>query len=292
MEIHLAALENITCWAFRSLCKGATDSYTGVLSMSNLVKRNNAWKEVDTFPIMGQRQWIQVSTSKEKECSAFIKRLDEHSKDPEKDNIYGIQINASSPSPELIRIGRGPALIKRATKVSKILKELLKQDRFKVGIKVRLGLNYTEVRQGKILDLFEQIEKIGDPNLTSVAVHFKHAQQKSDEAYDYSILKELTSYNLPLILNGGIKNLSDFNKITRNVDKKNIIGLMVGRAALENPNCFTEFSNKLNGTSLGNRDLSEIKNDFYELCKKHEPTQIYLKTIKHYCPWARTEDLR
>lgn len=290
MEIHLAALENIACWAFRSLCKGATDSYTGVFSMSNLVKRNNAWKEVDTFSIPGQRQWIQVSTSKEKECSAFIKRLNEHVKESDQDNIYGIQINASSPSPELIRIGRGPALIKRARKVSNLLRELLKQDKFKVGIKLRLGLNYTEVRQGKILDLFEQIEQIKDPNLTNVTVHFKHAQQKSNEAYDYSILKEITSYNIPLIINGGIKNVSDFNKIIRNADKKNIRGLMVGRAAMEHPNCFTEFSNKFNGTSFVNRDLTEIKNDFYELCKKHEPPQIYLKTIKHHCPWARTEN--
>lgn len=289
MEIHLAALENVTCWAFRSLCTGATDSYTGILPMSNLIRRNNAWKEVDTFTIEGQRQWIQVSTSKEKECSDFIKKLDEQlRKEPEKGNVYGIQINASSPSPELIGIGRGPALIKRATKVSNLLKELLKQDRYKVSIKVRLGLNPEEVRQGKILDLFEQIEKIQDPNLTNVTVHFKHAQQRSAEPYDYSILKKLTSYNIPLILNGGIKNASDFKKITKDADKKNIAGLMAGRAALENPNCFTELSNELNGTSLANRNHDEIKNDFQELCKKHEPAPIYLKTIKHHCPWART----
>lgn len=289
MEIHLSALENVTCWAFRSLCTGATDSYTGVLSMSSLIRRNNAWKEVDTFTIEGQRQWIQVSTSQEKECSDFIKKLDEQlRKEPEKDNVYGIQINASSPSPELIRIGRGPALIKRATKVSNLLKELLKQDRYKVSIKVRLGLNREEVRQGKILDLFEQIEKIQDKNLANVTVHFKHAQQRSAEPYDYSILKKLTSYNIPLILNGGIKNVSDFKRITRNADKKNIVGLMAGRAAMENPNCFTHFSNELNGTSLANRNLAEIKNDFQELCKKHEPAPLYLKNIKHFCPWART----
>jgi len=289
MEIHLAPLENVTCWAFRSLCKGATDSYTGVIPMSNLTRRNNAWKEVDTFAIEGQRQWIQVSTSKEEECSDFIKKLDEQlKKEPEKDNVYGVQINASSPSPELIGVGKGSALVKRATKVTNLLKELLKQDRFKVSLKVRLGLNKEEVRQGKILDLFEQIEKIQDKNLANVTVHFKHAQQRSEEPYNYSMLKELTSYNIPLIINGGIKNAADFKAIIRNVDKKNIIGVMAGRAAMENPNCFAHFSNELNGTSLANRNLDEIKNEFYELCKKHEPSQIYLKNIKHFCLWART----
>jgi len=56
METHLASMENITCWAFRKLCKGATDSYTGMLSLTNLVKRDNAWEEIDTYPIEGQRQ--------------------------------------------------------------------------------------------------------------------------------------------------------------------------------------------------------------------------------------------
>ena len=54
-------MENITAWAFRSLCNGASDSYTGMLSLTNLVKRNNTWEEVDTFKIEGQRQWIQVA---------------------------------------------------------------------------------------------------------------------------------------------------------------------------------------------------------------------------------------
>lgn len=289
MEIHLAALENVSCWAFRSLCKGATDSYTGVIPMSNLTRRNNAWKEVDTFAIEGQRQWIQVTTSNEKECADFIKKLDEQLlKEPGKANVYGIQINASSPSPELIGVGKGTALVKRATKVSNLLKELLKQDKYKVSIKARLGLNKEEVRQGKLLDLFEQIEKIQDKNLVNVTVHFKHAQQRSEEQYDYSMLKQLTSYNIPLILNGGIKNASDFSRITKNVEKKNIIGLMIGRAGMENPNCFTEMSNELNGTTLPKRNLEEIKKEFYELCKKHEPTPVYLKNIKHFCEWART----
>ena len=88
MELHLAPLENVSCWAFRSTCRGATDTYTGMLSLGNLVKRNNVWKEVDTFPIPSQRQWIQIATSKETECAEFIRRLHEEIKNyPEKDRI-------------------------------------------------------------------------------------------------------------------------------------------------------------------------------------------------------------
>lgn len=282
METHLASMENITCWAFRKLCNGVSDSYTGMLSLTNLVKRENTWEEVDTFPIEGQKQWIQVATSKEAECSAFLRKLEEKlKKNPEKDNIYGIQLNCSCPSSNLIRIGQGPALIKRPTKVSNLLKELLKQNKYKVGIKLRLGLNEIEVKQRKIFVLLEELEKIAkdNPNFTNVTIHFKHAQERSSSNYDYSLLNEIASYNLPIIINGGIKNSQEATKLIESINpenRKNIKGIMIGREALKNPNCFSQV----------HRNLKDIKTEFISLCKQHTPKAIYLSTIKERCPWA------
>src|SRR4030042_2973749 len=98
MELHLASMENVTCWAFRKLFNGATDSYTGVLSLNYLLRKRN-WKEVDMYSIPGQRQWIQIATAQESECKKFIERLLRQQKeDPEKYNAYGIQLNLSCPS--------------------------------------------------------------------------------------------------------------------------------------------------------------------------------------------------
>ncbi|MEI7719039.1 MAG: tRNA-dihydrouridine synthase [archaeon] len=286
MEIHLASMENITCWAFRKLCLPTSDSYTGVLSLTNLIKRANIWDEIDTFKIEGQRQWVQVATSKETECFAFIKKLEEEIKNhPEKDNVYGIQLNASCPSPNLIRIGQGPALIKRITKVGNLVKELLKQDKFKVGIKLRLGLNDMEVKQRKIITLLGELEKIAkdNPNFTNVTIHFKHAQESSSGKYDYSLLNEIASFNLPLVINGGINNSDDVRKLIEMVspeNRKNIKGIMVGREALRNPDCFTEISNSINDTQLPSRNSKQLLVEFKEYCKQHEPKQIYLTTIQ------------
>ena len=294
MEIHLGSMENITCWAFRKLCKGASDSYTGVLSMTNLVKRTNTWEEIDTYPIEGQRQWIQVATSKEIECSKFLEKLEEEIKEhPEKDNIYGIQLNCSCPSPNLIRIGQGPALIKRPTKVANLIKELLKQNKYKVGIKLRLGLNEMDVKNRKIFNLLKELEKIAkeNTNLTNVTIHIKHAQESSSSDYDknYIFLNELASYNLPLVINGGITNSEDLAKLMKHIspeNKKNIKGIMLAREALKNPDCFLEINNSLNKISTIKRNLSEIKSEFNELCKQHSPRAIYIATIKEKCSWA------
>ncbi len=286
MEIHLASMENITCWAFRKLCRGASDSYTGMLSLTNLIKRNNTWEEIDTFPIEGQRQWIQITTSKEAECAAFFKRLEEEiKKHPEKDNVYGIQLNASCPSLDLIRLGQGPALIKRPTKISNLIKELLKQTKYKVGIKLRLGLNELEVEERRIFTLFRELEKIAkdNPNFTNVTIHLKHAQANSSDKYDYSFLKELATYNLPLVLNGGIKTSEDIKKLLALVapeNKKNIKGVMLARVVLKNPNCFLEIGKDINGLPLISRNFKELAVEFNELCKQHRPHEIYLKTIE------------
>ena len=279
-------MENISCWAFRKLCKGASDSYTGMLNLTNLVQRNNAWVEIDTFPIEGQRQWIQFATSKEAECAIFLKKLEEEIKNhPEKDNLYGIQLNVSCPSPHIIRIGQGSALIKRATKVCNLVKELLKQDKYKVGLKLRLGLNKTEVKQGKIFTLFKELEVIAkaNPNFTNVTIHLKHAKEPSTTDYDYSLLNELASYNLPLILNGGINNAEDIKKLVESVspeNRKNIKGVMLGREALKNQDCFFEINSALSGLKVFKRSKEEISAEFDELCKQHKPKMVYLEKIK------------
>jgi tRNA-dihydrouridine synthase len=307
MEIHLASMENITCWAFRSLMQGVTDSYTGMISMGYLLERNKAWKEVDFFPINGQRQWLQVLTSKEKECADFLKRVNEKlstsqtlalggkassneklGEEPEKDNCHGIQLNCSCPSPMIIKIGQGSALIKRPLKVASLVKELLKQDKYKVSVKTRLGLNSFEVRERRIFKLLEELEKIKNPNFTEVVVHFKHGKENSDTLYDYSTLKEICDYNIPIVLNGGINSYRDYNNIIKTIPKrKNIKGLMIGREVLKNPDCFVEVSNMLNCTLFKNRSFEEINAEFKKLCEEHMPREIYLERIKNSCVWNK-----
>jgi len=287
MEIHLASMENVTCWAFRKLVPGITDSYTGVMSAEYLIKRTKAWNEIDTFKIEKQKQWIQIATCKEKECSDFISRLKREIKlSPEKENVYGIQLNISSPSPSLINLGQGPALIKRPKKVASLIKELLKQDKFKISIKTRLGLNYQELEEKKVLFLLGEIEKINDSNFSEIIVHFRHAREESFKPYDYSLLDKILEFKIPIVINGGINNYEDVLRLKNSTNKK-IAGVMIGREALRNPDCFIEMSNKLNHTKLKKRTPEEIRKEFELLCQEHQPKSIYLETIKRLCEWDK-----
>jgi len=344
MEIHLASMENVTCWAFRKLCKGATDSCTGMMSANYLIRRSKAWKEVDMFPIDGQRQWLQIATSKEKECSELLARLErELSTFPQKNSLYGIQLNASCPSPEVVNLGQGGALMKRPKKIISLIQELLKpQDllaltnldgaqepkhiqgfltphKFKVSLKIRLGFNIFEAKKS-ILVLLEELQKIKDPNFSHVVIHFKYASEQSFTPYNYSILNEICQFKVPLIINGGINNYNDFKKIISSIPKNNNIkGFMIGREAINNPDCFASILNSMHNitkplrlrralgdpgeidktnSSLKAGDFSrglnnpvrtpdKILSEFKELCEQHPPKDIYLKKIAEFAPWAK-----
>ena len=152
-----------------------------------------------------------------------------------------------------------------------------------------MGLNQQEIQQKKLLTLLEHLKKINNPNFTSITIHFKHAQQKSTEPYNYSMIKEIQKYGLSIIINGGIKTTTDFKEIIKNIALNNIAGVMIGRAAIQNPDALAKISNELCRTTLKNRSSKEIKQEFDALCKIHNPNQIYLETINKYCPWTKEE---
>jgi len=288
MELHLASMENVSCWAFRKLVRGPTDTYTGALSL-NFILRKREWKEADLFPIQGQRQWMQIASSREAECKKFIERLlREKKENPEKYNVHGVQLNISCPSRNVTGIGQGAALIKRKNKVASMVNELLKQDEFKVSVKMRLGLNEHEVKQGRIFALLDELKKIDNPNFSLIVVHFKHARDFSYTPYDYSLLPKINEYNIPLIINGGINNYEDFQRIVRDIpDKKNILGFMMGRAALKNPDCFIKIGKILGKSDFPARTQEEIGKEFEDNCKIHLPKAVYIQKIQKYCPWAK-----
>ena len=289
-ELHLASLENVSCWPFRKLIHGATDSYTGMMSAQYLIKRRKAWKEIDTYKIDNVRQWIQIATSKESECERFLEILDERLKEePEKNYVYGIQLNLSCPSPHVIKIGQGPALIKRTKKTISLINTLLKQDKYKVSIKVRLGLNEKDVEDKILLKLFEELKKIDNKNFHSVTVHFKHAKERSRDPYNYEMLEQLSSFGIPMLLNGGINNFEEYKSLISNLPKENcnnILGFVVGRESLRNQDCFIKASNEIYKTNLKPRDLTAIKSEWEELIGKHSPREIYFKRIAELCEFV------
>ena len=108
MEFHLAPMQNISCWAFRASFQGVTDSYSEMIGIDQVLKNSNhAAETMDFYPVPDQRQWLQVITNSPNTIAQLPSHLQQwQSEHPESSALYGVNINAGCPSPEVIRAGK------------------------------------------------------------------------------------------------------------------------------------------------------------------------------------------
>ena len=257
MDLHLAPMKGITCWAFRSSVIGATDSYTEYINLKSLLKiKAKGWDNVDTYNIVGQRQWLQILTHDIRDISIFPKILNEFcSTNPERSHIYGVNINAGCPDPAVITAGDGAALIKRIRRLKELIQAFLGKGNshaFQISVKLRLGLNEKEMNNNKILDFLEELKSLEDPRISPPIVHFKHAKQTSKEPPHWELLDPLINAEVPIIINGSIRGPKDIEQIQQTLSSssqkswdKIISGIMIGREVIKNPECFKQFEKNL-----------------------------------------------
>jgi tRNA-dihydrouridine synthase len=289
MELHIAPLQGISCWAFRASCVGATDSYTEMMEINPLLNREEqGWNAVDTFPIAGQRQWVQVLANSPRQLEGLAKYLHEFTcRHPERAAIYGININAGCPSPAIIAAGEGAALIKRAKRVKRMVKAFIdvpEGEPYKISVKLRLGLNAFEMRANYYRDLVAILGELNTERVGASIVHFKHAAQTSYEQERWELLESVLDLPGTIIINGGIQNLADVRRIEQRLPgryqqkevQEKIQGVMIGRAAIRDLNIFSQFGAQ---ASQSKQKIPGRKR-FTQNCAIHSPAAHYLQTLE------------
>jgi len=287
MELDLAPMKGITCWAFRASVIGATDSYTEYINLKSLLNiKAKGWDKVDTYSIAGQRQWLQILTHDIRDISIFPKILKEFClTNPERAHIYGININAGCPDPAVITAGDGAALIKRIKRLKELIQAFIGEPNshaFQIGVKLRLGLNEREMNYNKVLILLEELKSLEDPRIAPLIVHFKHAKQTSKEPPHWEFLESFINADIPFIINGSIKEPKDIEQIQKKISSgsrqswdKIISGIMIGREAIRNPECFNLFEK-----NLRMNDDKSWNDYFIENLKFHPPKSQFIANFR------------
>ena len=169
---------------------------------------------------------------------------------PEKNHIYGVNINIGCPDPQIISAGQGAALIKRRKRIVDLVSSFLEPQNhpYHLNLKFRLGMNMKDVTLKVLLDVLESLSVIDDNRFHSPIIHFKHAKQQSDEPPIWEYLNPLLNAGFSFILNGNITKPQDIEIIKNQLDndkqiliKKRMKGIMIGRALITNPSLFLEF---------------------------------------------------
>lgn len=259
-RVLLSPLEGVSDIGFRALCSelGAGLTWTEMVRAQGIVKNNAATLAlIDTYDAHTPTG-LQLMTKSGKELSDALKKLEElYQANPQQyqhfQNIQAIDLNFGCPSKDIIRIGAGPALLKRKTKLREIFETLsewkkqqqtgsLFQNVKAVGVKIRLGLNAMESEQGKV---YLQVAEIAnDVGLDYITVHGRHGQQRSSSPATWKQIREVKAMStIPVIGNGDVWTKEDMQRM---METTLCDGVMVARTAIRNPWIFRELSTVMN----------------------------------------------
>jgi len=227
----LASLEGYSDSVFRTLCcnHGADLTFTEMAHVESFLNRNRVSLEKiepkDATPVQ-----IQILSSNEGKLDRFLSGFKQF------DGFMGFNLNLSCPSKDVIRQGKGAAMVKRAAKTARLV-STIRDHGHPVSVKIRLGLNQYEKDNRLYLN------NLGGVDPDFFVVHAKHAAQSSDEEEDNSVYPECVeaARGIPVIANGGIET----PEMARSLVEMGVGGVMMGRPAMGNPAIFDHMKNEL-----------------------------------------------
>lgn len=190
----LAPIENMTDSCFRSICHGADMTFTEMTSLEALAKGDPfAWERIklyDDTPCT-----IQLIGHKEDSLRSFLSEYK-----PEK-GFRGFNLNLGCPDPEAVRSGHGAAMIKRISKVKKLI-DMIKSFGYEASIKMRPGLNQFEKDRKVYLNLINNV------GADYFIMHARHAKETYADKADWTVIAEMR------------KNRKEYNRKRRHKNKR------------------------------------------------------------------------
>ncbi len=241
-------MEAVSDAGFRALChaQGASLTWTEMVRAS-AVARNNAstLDMIDTHDGATPTGVQLLAKSRDELCGALdrLETLAVTSR-PHYRNIIAVDINLGCPSPDVIRNGSGPALLKRRARLQELFATLVEFKRDTgldvqaVGVKIRLGLNKLEAEARVYLPLIDAAASAG---IDYVTVHARHAGQRSRDPPSWQAIAEAKAAappGLAIIGNGNVFSAADAAAMR---SQTGCDGVMLARAAIRNPWVFRDF---------------------------------------------------
>ncbi len=253
----LAPLEDTGDNALRTLCHryGADITFTEMARTDSLARKNKSTLERtklhDQTPA-----WIQITGAQDNVLKRYLARVE-----PQK-GFLGFNFNVGCPSPHLIRTGLGCAMIKRVSKMKKIV-QIVKNYSFPVSIKMRLGMNRFEKEKKVYLNLIDAVD------VDFFVVHGRYGAQTYEDPADRSAIIECIKSGKNIIANGDIatKEQVSFFK------EQGVKGVMIGRAAVYNPAIFNLLKDKPAPS------LEQLRKEYLELADQFNAPFKYQKNV-------------
>jgi tRNA-dihydrouridine synthase B len=194
---------------------------------------------------------VQLLVSNENDLEIFLRKFKPFL------GFKGFNINLGCPSIDVVKAGLGSAMIKRSTKVQKLI-DLVRKYNYPVSIKCRLGMNNFEKKNKAYMKL------INNTTPDYFIIHLRHAWQKYSEPADWSVVPELISaankLGKKVVINGDIHKKEQIDYLK----KLGAHGAMLARAAVYDPSIFGQIAGK-----RGKVPIESLRREYLDLTTKY-----------------------
>lgn len=254
--LYLAPMAGVTDVVFRQICKdlGADVTVTEFVSAEGIIRRDDRTRKYTEFTDELRPCGIQLFGADGKRMGEAARKIIDW-KEPE-----FIDINFGCPVNKVVSKNGGSSLLRDCPLLESVASEIHKAvgGQVPVTAKIRIGWDQESINGPEVCKILE------DANMRTIAIHGRtRAQGYSGEA-DWNVIDECArSVTVPVIGNGDIATGQDVEK-RRN--ETAVSGVMIGRAAMQNPWVFREAKHYLEtGEQLPPAPLEER----WTLIRKH-----------------------
>ena len=245
-NVFLAPMAGFTDMAFRLLAHkcGAGLTETEMVSAKALYFGNQKTKELLKFESREKPKAVQIFGH---EPAIFASVLSSGVLD----DFDIIDINMGCPAPKIFNNGDGCALMKNAKLAAEIVKTAKKSTSKPIMVKFRAGVDDENINAISFAKAMEQA------GADAIIIHPRTREQYYGGNANWNLIKEIkNTVKIPVIANGDIKSAADYKRC---LDITGADGFMIGRAALGNPQIFSEILGKKTNITKADALLTILK---------------------------------
>jgi tRNA-dihydrouridine synthase len=278
-KLYFPPINKLGNVAFRKVCNnsGADYVFTEMVRVEKIIegdpfqlRKLRIPKDMESKTIV---QIICEDTTRIEECVDKIVELT--------NGLFEINYNMGCPQSTMAKNECGGGIVKNPQKVyevSKALAQACKKYNIKASIKIRIG------KDRESINILENVQMIKNAEITKIYIHGRTLLDGYRRPATYEEIGQVKTKfpELEIIGNGDITDLESLNDL---IDTSGCDGVLVGRAALNNPYIFKEFTDKTHTVKSTGIELIQSIPAIIELLNAGIQEDLNLDYLKQNIVW-------
>lgn len=252
--LYLAPMAGVTDAVFRGLCKelGADVMVTEFVSAEGIIRADERTQKYTDFEEAQRPVGVQLfGADGERMAEAARKIIDRKQPD-------FIDINFGCPVNKVVAKNGGSSLLRDCPLLASVAGTIAKGVNIPVTAKIRIGWDLTSINAPDVVKVLE------DCGMQAIAIHGRTRSQGYSGEADWDVIAECAdAVSVPVIGNGDITSGAD---VARRKQEANVSGVMIGRAAMQNPWIFSEAKHYL---SQGEQPAPATPEQRWKFIRRH-----------------------